>query len=75
MKRVIKGCFHTLERMTAWCNEGACPICKTAEAGMLRQRLSEAKVLLSEGLKKPVSGHDIVRWELDVKHFLNETTH
>lgn len=45
-KRVITGCKHTVERMLEWCKEGACPICTTAEAGMLREQLAQAKAEL-----------------------------
>jgi len=44
----IPGCTHTQERMTEWCQQGACPICLTAALGMandaradLEQRVKE----------------------------------
>jgi len=38
-KRVINDCKHTLESMDKWVDEGACPICLTAEAGMLHEQV------------------------------------
>ena len=37
----INGCQHTLERMIAWIDDGACPICAVATAGMLREQLTQ----------------------------------
>lgn len=37
--RVIDGCGHQVERMTEWADNGACPICLTAEIGLATQRL------------------------------------
>lgn len=38
--RVIEGCRHQIERMTEWANNGACPICLTAELGMANKRIA-----------------------------------
>ncbi len=43
MKRVIEGCQHTRERMIEWIDEGACPICLTAGAGMNKERAEVAE--------------------------------
>ena len=39
----IDGCQHRRADMARWANEGACPICMTATAGMLRERLAEVE--------------------------------
>jgi hypothetical protein len=44
----VAGCSHTLSCMAEWCRKGACPVCPTAAAGMLgeRVRVMEAVVAL-----------------------------
>jgi hypothetical protein len=37
--RAIEGCGHQLDRMTEWADNGACPICLTAENARLREAL------------------------------------
>lgn len=48
MKRVIEGRGHSETRMIEWIQEGACPICLTATAGMLRERLIEAENVMRQ---------------------------
>jgi hypothetical protein len=41
--RVIEGCRHPRERMIEWVDEGACPICLTATAGMRGEEIDRLK--------------------------------
>jgi hypothetical protein len=47
--RVIKGCKHTMAQAAKWADQGACPICLTAELGMLKDSLREQQ----ESRKEP----------------------
>lgn len=48
-KRRIEGCQHTIARMLEWIDEGACPICFVAIAGMRKQLLDQCAPYLKEG--------------------------
>ena len=39
----IEGCRHTVKRMNEWIDQGACPICLTATAGILRSEVAELR--------------------------------
>lgn len=45
--RVIDGCNHSKSRMIEWVENGACPICLTADAGMSREAACNARNDLS----------------------------
>ncbi len=42
-KKRIDGCRHEFQRMKEWVDEGACPICMTASAGMNNERVESAE--------------------------------
>ena len=44
------GCRHTVQRMMEWIDEGACPICAVAAAGMRRDKLHQTALVLQEVL-------------------------
>ena len=44
----IPGCAHTQERMTEWCQQGACPICLTAALGMANDARAELEQRVKE---------------------------
>jgi len=39
----IEGCRHTVQRMLEWIDEGACPICFVATAGMQKDKVERAR--------------------------------
>ena len=51
-KRVIEGCRHDRVRMTVWANEGACPICLTAQCGMQEEENAALRIQLAEAERK-----------------------
>ena len=49
-KRRADGCRHTVQRMMEWIDDGACPICAVAAAGMRRDKLHQTALVLQEVL-------------------------
>lgn len=57
----IEGCRHTIKRMNEWIDQGACPICMTANSGIWKEMIQE--LLLSADQ----------RWEDQKLGYVNET--